>query len=61
MKNQNEKYWKFPGINDLNNLIVSNNIKIPIYDYKTHTRRKKNSLLKITPVIIIEGIFKINS
>ena len=33
MKNQNEKYWKFPGINDLNNL--KNNAKIGIESEKT--------------------------
>jgi hypothetical protein len=33
MNNQNEKYWKFPGINDLNNL--KNNAKIGIESEKT--------------------------
>ena len=44
-------------IKHLNILFEKKNVKIPIYDYKTHTREKKSNLLQITPIIIIEGIF----
>ena len=43
--------------NDLNNLLDNNIINIPVYDYKTHTR-KRNEFIKINDakVIILEGI-----
>ena len=37
----------------------SNKVKIPIYDYKTHTRKKNTYLLNKAPILIIEGIFSI--
>ena len=44
-------------INDLNILLQKKSVQIPIYDYKTHTREKKTCSIKISPIIIIEGIF----
>ena len=43
--------------NDLSKLLDNNNIKVPVYDYKTHTR-KKNEFIEIkgAKVIILEGI-----
>ena len=34
-------------------------IKIPSYDYITHTRNKKKIKIKNNPIVIIEGIFSI--
>ena len=43
--------------NDLNNMLDNNNVKIPVYDYKTHTRKKDEFIeLKDAKVIILEGI-----
>ena len=43
--------------NDLNNKLDNNNVKIPVYDYKTHTRKKDEFIeLKDAKVIILEGI-----
>ena len=44
-------------VNHLNILFNENSVKIPIYDYKTHTRKKKLDEIKCKPIIIIEGIF----
>ena len=46
----------------LNHLKILNNtgsVEIPIYDYKTHTRKNKTSKIIYKPVLIIEGIFAI--
>ena len=34
-------------------------IKIPVYDYKTHTRTSKTNTLHSKPILIIEGIFAV--
>ena len=44
-------------VNHLNILFNEDSVKIPIYDYKTHTRKKKFEEIKYKPIIIIEGIF----
>ena len=43
----------------LNILNCEDTIKIPIYNYKTHTRKKNTSLINKTPILILEGIFSI--
>ena len=35
------------------------NVEIPVYDYKTHTRKSKTSEIIYKPILIIEGIFAI--
>ncbi len=43
--------------NDLNTLLGNNHIKVPVYDYKTHTRKKDTFIeIKDAKVIILEGI-----
>ena len=44
---------------DLEKLINNQEISIPIYDYKTHTRKKEVNHLNAKPVIILEGIFSL--
>ena len=44
-------------VNHLNILFNEDSVKIPIYDYKTHTRKKNTEEIKYKPIIIIEGIF----
>ena len=44
-------------VNHLNILFNEDSVKIPIYDYKTHTRKKNTEEVKYKPIIIIEGIF----
>jgi uridine kinase len=46
-------------IKHLNILFNTKTVGIPIYDYKTHTRKIEKEIINITPVIIIEGIFSI--
>ena len=45
----------------LNTLTYKNKIDIPIYDYKTHTRKIDTFLLNKKPILLIEGIFSIYS
>ncbi len=44
-------------VKHLNILFNEDSVKIPIYDYKTHTRKKNTEEIKYKPIIIIEGIF----
>ena len=44
-------------VDHLNILFNEDSVKIPIYDYKTHTRKKNTEEIKYKPIIIIEGIF----
>ena len=44
-------------VDHLNILFNEDSVKIPIYDYKTHTRKKNTKEIKYKPIIIIEGIF----
>ena len=44
---------------DLKSLINYIDIKVPIYNYKTHTREIKPTLLKAKNIIILEGIFSL--
>ena len=44
---------------DVKKLIDNQETSIPIYDYKTHTREKKENYLCPKPVLIIEGIFSL--
>ena len=44
-------------VDHLNILFNEDFVKIPIYDYKTHTRKKNTEEIKYKPIIIIEGIF----
>ena len=47
-------------LDHLNILFNKNSVQIPIYDYKTHTRKKNVEKIKYKPIIIIEGIFSIH-
>ena len=47
-------------LDHLNILFNKNSVQIPIYDYKTHTRKKTVEKIKYKPIIIIEGIFSIH-
>ena len=40
----------------LSNIINNQVVKVPVYDYKTHTRTKKVTILNKTKIVIIEGI-----
>ena len=42
---------------DLNNFMLGENISVPIYDYKTHTRTNSFREIKSQNILIIEGIF----
>ena len=44
-------------IRHLEELEEKNKVNIPIYDYKTHTRMKKNKLIHKKKLLVIEGIF----
>ena len=46
-------------LNDLKKLINYTEINVPIYNYKTHTREKKTTLLRAKKIIILEGIFSL--
>ena len=49
-------------IKDLNYLKNGENINIPVYDYKTHTRRKKKNLInKKYSLVLLEGILSLFS
>ena len=41
---------------DLDLLLNGNTIEKPLYDFKTHTRKKETETIKPTKVIILEGI-----
>ena len=47
--------------NDLNSLIKYKEIKLPIYDYTTHTRKNKFEKIKPKNIIILEGIFSFHN
>ena len=42
--------------NHINYILNNKKAKIPIYDYKTHTRTNKFKIIKKTNIILIEGI-----
>ena len=42
--------------NHINKIFENKKVKVPIYDYKTHTRTNKFNIIKKTNIIIIEGI-----
>ena len=42
--------------NDINKIFTQKEVKIPVYDYKTHTRTKKFTTINKTNIILIEGI-----
>ena len=44
-------------IKHLNDLAEKDEVNIPIYNYKTHTRMKKRKLISKRKLLIIEGIF----
>jgi len=44
---------------DLKNLIKSNPVNIPIYNFKRHLRMKESNRIKPKPIIILEGIFSL--
>ena len=46
-------------INHLEKIIEGNEIHIPIYDYKTHTRTALTKNIKSQNIIIIEGLFSL--
>ena len=41
----------------LMNLKNQEKISVPVYDYKTHTRTKKYTIIKSQKLIILEGLF----
>ena len=43
-------------VRHLNQLKLGNEVKIPIYDFSTHTRKKEVKIVKPEKVIIVEGI-----
>ena len=43
-------------MNHLKRLKGANSIEMPIYDFKTHTRRRETEHLEPKPVVIVEGI-----
>jgi uridine kinase len=47
--------------NHLEILFSKKNVNIPIYDYKTHTRMLETKEIRITPIILIEGIFALHN
>lgn len=42
--------------NQLNDLLNNKIVKCPIYDFKSHNRSNETTIIKPTPVIILEGI-----
>ena len=46
-------------LDHLETLDNTGNVEIPIYDYKTHTRKNETSNIIDKPLLIIEGIFAI--
>ena len=44
---------------DLDLLLNGNTIEKPLYDFKTHTRKKETETIKPTKVIILEGILSL--
>ena len=44
---------------NLEDLINNKEISVPVYDYKTHTRKNKTNKLISKPILIIEGIFAV--
>ena len=46
-------------LTQLNTFNQKGSIEIPIYDYKTHTRKNKTNKLISKPILIIEGIFAV--
>lgn len=43
-------------VNHLKRLKDGQNIKMPVYDFKTHTRAAKSKHIEPSPVVIVEGI-----
>jgi uridine kinase len=46
-------------LGDLENLMASNPVDIPIYNFKRHIRMKESEMIEPKPVIILEGIFSL--
>ena len=46
-------------LTQLNTFNQKGSIEIPVYDYKTHTRKNKTNKLINKPILIIEGIFAV--
>jgi len=63
LDNRNNKNYDHPNAFDLElmrlqmqELVDGKAVKVPVYDYKTHTRKKRRRIIKDHVVIIVEGI-----
>ncbi len=63
LNNRNKRNYDHPSAFDLElmrlqmqELVDGKTIKVPVYDYKTHTRKKRRRVIKDHVVIIVEGI-----
>ncbi len=63
LNNRNIRNYDHPSAFDLElmrlqmqELVDGKTIKVPVYDYKTHTRKKRRRVIKDHVVIIVEGI-----
>lgn len=63
LNNRNTRNYDHPSAFDLElmrlqmqELVDGKTIKVPVYDYKTHTRKKRRRVIKDHVVIIVEGI-----
>jgi len=61
--NRNNRNYDHPSAFDLElmrlqmqELVDGKTVKVPVYDYKTHTRKKRRRVIKDHVVIIVEGI-----
>ena len=63
LNNRNKRNYDHPSAFDLElmrlqmqELVEGKTVKVPVYDYKTHTRKKRRRVIKDHVVIIVEGI-----
>lgn len=63
LDNRNKRNFDHPSAFDLElmrlqmqELVDGKTVKVPVYDYKTHTRKKRRRVIKDHVVIIVEGI-----
>lgn len=63
LNNRNTRNYDHPSAFDLElmrlqmqELVDGKTVKVPVYDYKTHTRKKRRRVIKDHVVIIVEGI-----
>ncbi len=63
LNSRNKRNYDHPSAFDLElmrlqmqELVEGKTVKVPVYDYKTHTRKKRRRVIKDHVVIIVEGI-----